>query len=94
MAMIRALLPAVAATALWIGGAAADTVRDPVEEVDCDEASVFTGGLFTDICWDCVFPIRIAGSVLGGSSGDAPSGASNEPLCLCHDPVGVPAFSG
>jgi conjugal transfer pilus assembly protein TraU len=84
--------PAAAAIAAMLGSPAdaQDTVRDPVEAIDCDAASVFGAGLFTDICWDCVFPIRIAGSTMGGRAADAPARASEQPLCLCRDPLGAP----
>ena len=45
----------------------------------------------TDICWKCIFPIRIAGvKVVGGRP--APKGASG-PLCTCSKPIpriGIP----
>jgi conjugal transfer pilus assembly protein TraU len=55
----------------------------------CPDAKVFGAGLITDICWSCLFPIRIAGVELGGQ-GTAPAGASQQKLCVCPDPLGVP----
>jgi len=39
----------------------------------------------TDVSWQCIFPIQIAGIIqLGGSSNDSPDGIQN-PLCVCID---------
>lgn len=54
----------------------------------CPDAKLFSQKLITDVCWSCLFPIRIMGASLGG--GNVPSGASNQALCLCHDNLGVP----
>ena len=36
-------------------------------EVGCINAKVMSGKLITDLCWDCVFPIRVAGVPISGS---------------------------
>jgi conjugal transfer pilus assembly protein TraU len=54
----------------------------------CPDAQVFSTKLLTDICWSCVFPIRIAGIDLGG--GSRPAGASDQTFCVCQDPLGLP----
>jgi conjugal transfer pilus assembly protein TraU len=78
---------AVLVTAIVAAGAAwAQAPADAA--VDCDSAPVIGASLFTDFCWDCVFPIRIAG--VGGGPGDAPARANSQPLCLCQDALGVP----
>lgn len=39
----------------------------------------------TDVSWQCIFPIQIAGVIqLGGSSNDSPDDIDN-PLCVCLD---------
>jgi conjugal transfer pilus assembly protein TraU len=50
----------------------------------------------TDVCWHCIFPIKIAGIVVyGGTQEDAPDPAVS-PLCICPAPppvfvrVGIP----
>ncbi|WP_295457858.1 TraU family protein [uncultured Thiodictyon sp.] len=54
----------------------------------CPDAKLFSAKLITDICWACLFPIRIAGlSLFGGS---VPAGASRQPACLCNDGGGFP----
>ena len=55
------------------------------------------GGSFinpiTDVCWDCMFPLRLAGvKIQSGKQVDTPS-PTNKPLCLCKDPLpraGIP----
>lgn len=54
----------------------------------CQNAEVIGPKMLTDICWSCIFPLRIAGVNVSGS-GDIPSGAVNSPLCLCEDDLGV-----
>nr|WP_093320035.1 TraU family protein [Thorsellia anophelis] len=54
----------------------------------CHDAKVFSNKLLTDICWSCLFPIKIAGINLTG--GNAPKGASDRSVCLCDDALGLP----
>lgn len=56
----------------------------------CQDAQVISGKLITDICWDCVFPIRVAGIPMNVGSDTPPSKAVDSPLCLCQDDLGVP----
>jgi len=56
--------------------------------------SVCTGSfpnLITDICYDCMFPIRFAGGLLnlGVSGDDYDTGASSSPVCLCLNTLSV-----
>jgi conjugal transfer pilus assembly protein TraU len=49
--------------------------------------------LINDICWSCMFPLRIAGGTfVSMSQEDENFGASNSPVCSCSNPprVGVP----
>lgn len=49
--------------------------------------------LITDVCWSCIFPLRIAGGqFIGMNQEDENFGASNSPVCSCSNPprVGVP----
>lgn len=41
--------------------------------------------VITDICWDCMFPVKVAGGLLnfGGVGDDYDSGASTAPVCIC-----------
>ncbi|MGP9797064.1 TraU family protein [Halomonas sp. 86] len=56
----------------------------------CTNAEVIGPKLITDICWDCLFPIRIAGALLGGNNNRVPDGGANRVLCSCQDNLGVP----
>lgn len=55
----------------------------------CQDAKVFSQKLITDVCWGCLFPIRLAGIPLGG--GNAPSGAAGGIGCVCPSALGVPS---
>jgi conjugal transfer pilus assembly protein TraU len=58
----------------------------------CPDAKLWSKRLFTDICWDCIFPIMIGGFALSGDAGNAPSGrAESQFICLCEDggPMGI-----
>jgi conjugal transfer pilus assembly protein TraU len=55
-------------------------------ETVCPNAELLSAKLVTDICWGCLFPIRIAGVPFGGG----PPGASNQSVCACNDDLGVP----
>ncbi|MDF5331736.1 conjugal transfer protein TraU, partial [Vibrio parahaemolyticus] len=41
----------------------------------CQNAEVIGPKLFTDICWSCIFPIRVAGATMSGGGGSYPSDA-------------------
>ena len=56
--------------------------------VDCPDAGLLGPALLESICWDCVFPIRFGGSVIG--DGDVPDGAADGAVCVCDDNRGVP----
>jgi conjugal transfer pilus assembly protein TraU len=77
----RGALRALALVALLTGGAArADAL--------CPDAGLLSGKLLTDVCWGCLFPIRIAGLAIG--TGAVPRGASEDVFCSCNDGLGVP----
>lgn len=57
------------------------------DSLSCPNAELFSGKLFTDVCWACLFPIRIAGVSI--TPGDAPSGASTKSICMCEDNLGL-----
>ena len=57
---------------------------------DCPDAQLLGPNLLTSICWDCIFPIRLAGATLALGAGDIPDKAANQPLCLCTDRFDVP----
>lgn len=74
------------AAALLVGiGAAAGTYANPVDSAAgdplCESSELLGPKLFTDICWSCLFPIKVAGAQF--TPGKAPTGASNQTACLC-----------
>ena len=54
----------------------------------CADAGLWSGKLISDICWNCLFPIRAAGASLGG--GNVPTIATDQKFCFCSDPLGLP----
>lgn len=61
----------------------------------CPNAGVLSGKLMTDFCWDCLFPMRMAGMNMGGKnsgSGSRPPGALSSAICNCTDDFGLPEF--
>lgn len=59
-------------------------------DMRCPDAEVLSAKLITDVCWACLFPVRIAGLEMFG--GDKPSRAASSFGCMCKDGAGVPHF--
>jgi conjugal transfer pilus assembly protein TraU len=55
----------------------------------CQDAEVIGPKMVTDICWTCIFPIRVAGVTISDEA-PVPDGAVTSPLCVCEDNQGVP----
>ena len=79
----RRVTPRLALLVGLIGGPQAHAA-----DAACPDAELLSGKLITDVCWSCLFPIRIAGVPIGG--GTVPPGASNASVCACPDSLGVP----
>ncbi len=86
---------ALAAAALLAAMGVASAENPP--KPDCQDAKVLSGRLISDVCWTCIFPLRVAGVTIGSAPGipgmpasGAPEGASKNPLCSCPDPAGLP----
>lgn len=58
--------------------------------VDCVDANIISAKLITDVCWECIFPLRVAGVTLAGNDKNRPGEAVKMPLCACNDDLGVP----
>ncbi|MDM1717361.1 TraU family protein [Thiopseudomonas alkaliphila] len=87
--MLKSILSAFLAGALMIVAAAnADegTTLDPM----CSNSKLLSGKLITDICWDCLFPLRMAGINLAVGDGKIPPKAYDKPFCVCFDGLNVP----
>lgn len=67
--------------------ASADGATTTTDALVCKDVGLFSGKMFTDICWACMFPIRVAGVSI--TPGDAPSDASKKGLCMCQDNLGM-----
>lgn len=50
----------------------------------CPSAELLSARLLTDICWECMLPIRIAGAAIGGGAADYPEEAVDEAVCACR----------
>lgn len=72
-----------------------ETKSNPVSEILCPNADVLSAKLVSQICWSCLFPIRVAGATISGSFGNpdaVPEGAADKTICACEDSNGLPKF--
>ena len=85
----------IAAVALAIG------IGNTPAHAVCPDELVLSPRLITDICWECIFPITIAGATLApygsrpqstGMLGQGANSASpvGSPICFCEDQFGLP----
>lgn len=73
----------LAACLLALAGSADASVR-------CKDSGLITRGrILTDICWTCIFPLKIMGVPILGSPQDIPD-LSAAPICVC--PSRLPPF--
>jgi conjugal transfer pilus assembly protein TraU len=66
----------------------------------CPDAEVFGQKIITAVCWDCIFPISVAGNLLRVGDSDKqqpPEDATNDIACACplspNDPIPVPGLT-
>ncbi|WP_374936537.1 TraU family protein (plasmid) [Klebsiella pneumoniae] len=77
------------ATLVFSAGVIADDSTDTQAENEvCRDNNVLSAKLFTDVCWGCIFPIKVAGATLG-PSGEVPDDAATGMVCACADGLGV-----
>ncbi|RIY33676.1 hypothetical protein CKF54_02415 [Psittacicella hinzii] len=57
----------------------------------CPNSHILSHKLISDICWDCMFPIKIAGASLTGND-DIPKGAVKDAVCSCKRKADLPRF--
>ena len=74
----------VAMAVLWAPGASAQ-----VSGMQCPNAQLWGSALFTDICWSCLFPIRVMGRDFINRPGTVPPDASTSTVCFCDGPLGL-----
>lgn len=78
----------VCAAAACFGAALAQnagSATDAVSSAGCVNAHVIGPAMITDGCWECIFPIVVAGAPLSGTArwDTRPPSAANKPLCMC-----------
>lgn len=88
--MTKILRSIVGLLALAIASTVCFAQTTPPTSAACQNAEVIGPKLITDICWNCIFPLRVAGFTLFGGSQSVPSDAADKPLCMCEDALGVP----
>jgi len=54
---------------------------DEIDKVLCPNANIWGAGLFNNICWSQLYPVRLAGVDLFGDIG--PVDANRRPVCAC-----------
>ncbi|MBB3268339.1 conjugal transfer pilus assembly protein TraU [Azospirillum sp. OGB3] len=83
---MRSLFAAAALAVALFASPLSPAQADPA----CPNSQLFSGKLLTDICWSCIFPVKVAGIPLGGGNGRVPEGATSKSACLCSDRLGMP----
>ncbi|MFZ6765074.1 TraU family protein [Roseomonas sp. WGS1072] len=63
--------------------------RQSEAAADCPDSQILGTAMITDICWECIFPIRVAGATMA-AGGSVPRKATDQIACLCSDGLGVP----
>jgi len=54
-----------------------------VGDMTCPDANVLSGKMLSSVCWDCLFPIRIAGQPINSGNHNSPPRAANTGFCFC-----------
>lgn len=103
--LIRHLAGSVAALAIGAGAALAEDTGTSESTVDttCPASNIIGTGIISNICWSCIFPLRMAGITIFSNSQTSsgtdsngfalsskpgvPSDAANKAFCLCDNDV-------
>ncbi|WP_267122723.1 TraU family protein [Xanthomonas sacchari] len=56
---------------LYVGVASAATADEGLSGTTCPDSGFLGAGFFSNVCWTCIFPIRVAGIPIGPQSGAA-----------------------
>ena len=68
---------------LALGSQQTPAATEFLADVSCPNAGILGTSLFDNVCWSCLFPIRIAGfDALSGDTA-APPDANTSPVCVC-----------
>ena len=55
----------------------------------CNRSNLFSSRLLTDICYECIFPVKIASARVG--KGTIPKASAQNPMCVCPGAFGIPS---
>lgn len=58
-----------------------------VDEILCPSSDLIGVKMITDVCWEGVFPLQIAGATLFGKTKYAPSGRNTDRTCTCSGDI-------
>lgn len=80
---------------LFLVGASFAEETEEAKLGQCDDADILSSSMFSDVPWNAMYPIKLAGITLGDSGSGAPSNATNKSICACQDDLGVyvPGFT-
>lgn len=65
------------------------TVSSAANAEVCEDAEILGASMLTDVCWDCMFPLKIAGVTLSAGARSNPPGETTKSICSC-DMNGIP----
>ncbi|MDO9103877.1 MAG: TraU family protein [Methylovulum sp.] len=58
----------------------------------CPDADFWGKKMITNVCWSCLFPVRLAGFTFFDDDNDLPDEATDEIFCSCSGDEGLPVF--
>ena len=91
LAIVVVQIGVLALSQTSFGQEAGDGVDDTFSGVDCPDADALGSSLVSNVCWDCIFPIRIAGSEIASGDGFVPARAATTSVCGCANCIGYTA---
>lgn len=56
----------------------------------CPDADFGGKKMLTDVCWSCLFPVRLLGMTIFDEDNDIPDGATEKSFCTCSGDEGLP----
>lgn len=75
---------------LTASSAARSYTLEEIQGVTCPDAELWGAKLITDVCWDCMFPMKMMGMTMG--SGYVPPDAADEWWYTCTNSLGQPSL--
>ncbi|MGZ8174484.1 MULTISPECIES: TraU family protein [Methylobacter] len=73
------------------------TITETTQNIDatkllCPDADFWGKKMLTDVCWSCLFPVRLLGMTIFDEGNDLPDGATEKSFCTCDGNEGLPIF--